>query len=948
MTTTNPRNNFYDFQKITLENLKLEQEANLTGLATTNDVISGSGVSLDFPQEPVVFDTNSLSLAQSGYASVGTFDGRGILAAPVKMSDLSEGNQISVQLTNTRVGGAVSLVVTLIGKSFEDSLIYEHLEFNSNIEKISRYHFKEITNILFQNAYGNSNSIVDGFPCINTIGAVEENDDIVYSAGRVLITEASACKVSTDCILDSWTEAPDIIFRDYKVYDPGKSLDTVLAEAVGTSNDIDDLDINTTTASTRTFDEGASTELIYAQKFKMSGTNIQKVTLAIGLESGSDWSGNLVVGIVPLLTSNSGRTEFLPDNEIDFDPDVIPVEEVSYDKDYLENIGYSLTSTAKVIDFIFTSSQVSNPSLSRLEDGAYYAITIKRTGNTSTGTLFFDEAINSNSDVRKLSVFSNSRWTDIDNGTFWYKVWTDSVKISSGVAYSEGVRLPLLKTDLDSSGARAQVLTSGGYLVNTTEGASNYLVLGKDLKYSKEKTHPRTGDLQATVQEDIASFEFLEQADIEVELVSNPSTVVLANVKDNNPRGNPEITGELKYPGLAVGNTISIVNPPSDLLTQNVVGSLITPNVLKPQHKYRIISQSIVNEMYGDLDSDGDIDIDDANRIIELNGYSPYLSTTSSYTSLQQKAAIDSKEVSIIDILKADLDELDNYEISSDDLAAINNYITNGTAFPNGLSSFTRVVLKVEPILDAFEIYDSNAISTLEIHEIDEALTDPSNFSFSDSLSFSIEFVPTWHDEKLNVIDLRRFITKTFCDFTAGDLSADSGGSNNLLVPGNLLLQGNILSLNGSPHGLDYEKVNIEIELPGGNSEGEFNIFENYVVGKMKFSDGTFVSSSALNNNQIAFESSISSHVKNVSDYSDGYIDYDGYGPSVDEVIGTYIDHNTGMLRIRAYNVVYNNLFPEVRTRIIVSVSLKKSGFNNRVTYIGSTELASRLVQFSP
>lgn len=951
MTVKVLQNNFYDFDKITLEDMQVEQASNNTNVALTNDSIAGSGVRLSFPQEPVIFDSDSLTVAQSGFEAVNTFDGRGILASPVLSSDLDEGTQVSVTISDARLTGSISTIVTIIGKTFDNDLTYEHLVFKENGTRLTKNHFTETTNILFQNFRGNANTLVDGYGCFDV-------------GGRALVTEASSYKVSHDLIADEWTSEPDILFRNFKTYDPAKTIQAILEEAIGSDNDIDDLNINTTTASTRTFAEGASTETIYAQKFRMKGTNIQKVTLLLGLESGSTWSGSIVVGIRPLLTSTTCPTDFLPENEIEFDPDTVPIEELSFDSDDLAERGIVLTSDAQPVDFVFTDAQISNPNLSGLVDQEFYAITVKRSGSSSTGTIFLEEARNDDSEERRLSVFTGNGWTDVPNSTFWYRVWSDSVKIASGTAYDEGVRLPILKTYLQTNGVFAQNVVEDINLVNTSENTENYVIVKKDIAYSDVEVHPRTGDPIFSRQEDTPAFSVLEQSELLTLMVAEPKTVVLARVRDNNARSNPIITGTLDYPGLALGNVINIVNPGNDLLNQNVVGSTITPDVLNPTLQYRITSQETIVDLYGDVDGDGDIDVFDQERITEIDGYQAYLATTGDYSSAIQQAAVLAGEVSILEILRADVDSSDGYEITAADLSAVTDFIENGTAFPNGLSSFTRVELTVEPVLNPLLYYNSNANSTINLEVDNPDLIDPSMFSFGTGINFSISFIPTWNLEQVEILDLRRFVTTTFLDFDSDDIqqSPENGGQNNLFVPGDLFLSGAVKSLDGDPHPLDVETTVVELELPAGDSEGEINIFEEYVEGVMQFSDGTLVSNSALNNDQVRFEVSIGSFVKNLANAAldpgglgdaDGYgLDFDGYndgyGENADEVIGTYIDHDTGLLRIRAFNIVRNTFFPELRSRVIVTVHLRKAGFANEPVYVDSTTLTSKLQAFAP
>lgn len=949
MAERNPTNNWYDGQKVTLEDLRLEQTFNKNNVSFTNDAILGSGVLLEFPQEPIIFDSNSLSAAQQGFVAVNTFDGRGILDAPYASTDLDEGTQISVQVTDARLDGTISLVCTIIGKLFDNSLTYEHLEFTNNGIRITRNHYKEVTNVMFQNCLGNSNIFVDGIGSFNTIGATT-----VTSAGRVLVTQASSYKPSHDSIVAEQVLEPDIIFRDYKVYDPGKSLQIVLEEAIGAGNDVDDLNVNTTVASTRDFEEGASTETIYAQKFQMKGTSIQKISLLLGLRDDVTWSGTIVVGIRPLLNSTNCPTDFLPDNDIEFDPDAVPIEEISLNETQLADRGIVLSLDSQPVDFVLTDSLISNPNLSGLVDGDYYVITVRRTGSSATGTIFLEEARNSLSEEQRLTVFSGNTWTDVPNSTLWYQVWDNSIKVASGVAYDEGIRLPIVKTETGLDGVLTQNFVENINLVNTGENAENYLIVNKNVEFSEEETHPRTGDQQASQQEDAPSFQVLEQDNLVTLLVVEPKTVPLARIRDQNPRSNPTITGSLYYPGLALGNTIHVVNPPSDLLTQNVVGSTIIPDTLQPTIKYRIISQTIYTDLYGDIDGDGDLDVFDAARMEALDGYQAYLATTTRVSSAEQVSAIAAGAVSILEVIRGDVDSTDGYEVSISDITALNNFLTDGTAFPNGQSSFTRVTLEVEPITDPKFSYNSIAVSTISLETDNPDLIDPAKFSPTTNISFSINFIPTWFEESVDILDLRRFVTTTFLDFNAADIQQqpENGGLNSLFVPGDLFLQANVKNLDGSFHRLDFEANTIEMELPEGNTEGELNIFEEYVVGKMNFSDGTLVSASAINLNQVKFEVCIGSHVKNVSDGNDGYLDFDGYndgyGSNADEAIGTYIDHSTGLLRIRAFNIVKNTFFPELRTRILVTVNLKKAGFGNDPVSIGSEELVTKLRQFAP
>lgn len=915
------RNNFFDFMQVSKDDLVTEQRFNLQNTAALSNAVAGSGIQLDFPEEPVIFDSDILDSFQQGIVALNTFDGQGVLSSPYQCSDSVGGNQLNVTLTDCRLDGAVNTSVLIIGKTFDEQLIYEILDFNYNISKITRNHFVEVTNLLFQNLKGNVNTSIDGYGCFDV-------------GGRLVVTEASALRLDRGCIAAEQIAEPDLRLTYFKTSDVGTSLHEELVAAIGSSNDIDDLNINTTTSTTREFTAGADSSFMLAQKFLMRGNNIQKVSLAFALSSGTTWTGSLEVGIRPLLDTTSSPTDYLPDTQIGFDPDVNSLETITLTQADLLNQGIVLDSDYQVVDVVFSGTKLGNPTLSGLIDGEYYALTVRRLGNTATGTIVTPEARNSDLNLR-ISVFDTGVWTDISDKSMWFRVWTDGAFASSGVAYDAGVRLAEAKTEIDESGVTSQKLADNIPLVNTSESAENYIILQSDDLFSDTIAHPRTGDSQFTRRADVPLISAIEQADVSTILDSGLKPIILGRIIDNNPKNNPQITGTLSYPGLAINNIIDVINPGSDLLVQNVVGSIITPNTLQPTKRYRIVKQETISDLYGDVDGDGIIDVADAALITALDGYAPNLNqgTVSSSTQL---AAVLGGDISVAELLRADV-TADGYVTTSADGAEMTQFLTLGTGFTAG-SGFTRVRLTLEPLFDQFAYLDGYGYSTLQIHAVDTSLINNTSFS---PITFQIDFVPTWDSDALDVLDLRRFITTTFLDFNLSNLqsSTENGGLNSAFIPGDLYLTGSVKNLDGSDHRLDFEKNIIEIELPAGDTDGEINIFSSLVVGQMMFSDGTLVSSSGLADNQVKFEVSVSSIAKDRDgyDYNDGYM-------TADEVVGTYMDHSTGLLRINCSNVKESATYPEIRTRIMVTVALKKAGFRSSVVKISSSQLADLLI----
>jgi hypothetical protein len=938
---TQKRPHWFDFQKVTTNDLKAEQDAWLSAVGGATTGASGTGVQLDSPLESVVLDTGSLNTTQSAWVATDSFDGRGVLLEEYACKDIVNGNQISVTLTDTAVSERVPLILTVIGTDFDDNPYYEHVRCPVNGRYHTYGHFKIVKNIMFQNMFGNTDARIDGRGCL-ALGA---------NGGRAVVSEASSMLPAADTIVESQSKTPDIVFADYKLYDSGKTLDQVLAESLGSEYSVDQLNVNTSISETKLFSAGASSEVTYGQKFRMRGNNIQKIQLLLALDSGSSWSGEIAVGLKKLLNREtfSSATRYLPDTLIDFDPETEFLAETSLSQADLEEQGVVLGPDHQPVDFVFSETSIGNSNLSELENDAWYVLVVRRTGSSTTGTLSIPvvpvytgidpytkrEDEDFTSGTGRFTVFSGGIWTDIQDRTTWYRVCGDAFRAASGTIVDDGARVTSQKTTVNDKGVKTQRLERGIAFANSTVDADNYFIAQSATQLTDIITHPATGDDQASREIDVPDLASLRLSEVEDLLVTKPNLICLAVGTDANPRANPVITGTIYHPGLFRNNILDIPNPPTDLINKNVVGSIITPNILKPSIRYRIISQQRFVDGYGDMDSNGELNISDLLLLEAFDGYSTTLATTSTYTSAQQIATVASEETPMVSILKANLDT--DSEVGTADIAALNDYLVNGTGFPNGQGQFNRVRLHVEPLTDGLDFLDDFGASTLAIHTADTNLLS----TFSAPINWSIAPVRVWYESSVQVVDIRRFAISASTDFSSADLRSTppSGGTNSLILPGDLYLSGNIKTLEGDYHRLDYERTIVELELPDGTSEKEINIFNLFVKNKMRFSDGALVTTEALASGQVFFEVQVSSFAKNIGFAVDGFVDYSDVGDSADEAIGTYIDQDTGLMRIRAYNIVNNDIRPEVRTRIYVIVNIKKAGWRNPPRKVTSAEL---------
>lgn len=934
-----PRVNWYDGQNVDETDLDVEQTAWHDSLANNTDFLAGSGVEQEFAVQRILFDSNSVPASIQTLIDTANFDGEPLYeedsfgnAIYKQPSDAVEGNQLEVTISGSSLNGAATVRVYIFGLIFGGKYVQEVLTFEDNDSILTRNYFTQVVALMTQDFLGNQNTIIDG---------VASRD----VGGRLVIKEALSMTVARDTIMVAQDIEPNLNYVNFKPATLSKSLDVLLGEISDSQSlNVDDLDINTTASDIRTLPKNDSTGIIIGEKFQATTNNIQKVTLLLSVAENTlaipgqeyDWSGDIVVGIRPLQTTTTCPTDIIPGTQIEFDPEPAPIAEVSFDQSQLAEIGISLDATPRAVDFVFTQSLLANPNLEpSITPGLYYMVTIRRSGNISVGNIVLQEAANTTRDTTifdnmRMSVFSQNRWIDVPESDLWFKIHTDAVRITNGTAFDGGIQItsPKVKTN-DSTGIDEPYIEGHHSLIDVSQNAENYIIVQRAQSFSDPEIHPSTGNPIFSRIEDVPSISVVSQDTLTTLIDAGTEPIVLGSVYDYNPVDNPVITGTTEFPGLVTSNTFTIISPTSDILVNNLVGSILVPNVNEIDLKYRIIKAEIYDDAYGDLNGDGAIDLNDVARAQLLDGYSNSLDG-GTIPSVSQRNAILAGTVSMIEILRGDV--TGDGIISIFDPQYIQQNIALGTAFPAG-DTFKRVVLTVESL--------TNPLTT----DVDMAGNDSVfNAVPFTSVEFRIDFVPLWKSSNIILTDLRRFVPKTFTVFTSEDITDEtpSGGVNTTFVPGDILLQGDLLNLDGSVYAIDFEVNTIVIDLPEGSTQGEVDIFNNFIKNQMKFSDGTLVPLSALANNQVKVSTAIESIAKDTD--ADGY-DFqsiDGYS-AIKETISILYTQSSGLLRIRANNIRNISTRPELRTKIILTVYLKKAGFQNTEMSITPTDLTDLL-----
>lgn len=927
------RNNFFDGQEINEEDMDLEQTAWHGTLADDINFLAGSGVEKEYTTQKVLFDTSDVPTSVSTLITTESFDGEPLYEEDsfgntifLQPTDTTQGNQLEVEISGASLDGSATLKVYLFGTTFDDEFEEEVLTFDSNGSRITRRYFTSIVAIMTQDFRGNQNTLITGTACRN-------------AGGRLRVLEALPMAVARDTIMVEQAREPN---QDYVSFKPAtlfKTLDTVLDDiATEAGKDKDDLGINVTSTTTRQL-EVNETGVIIAQKFKATTSNIQKVTILLSVEERTlvpenvkfDWSGDIVVGIRELQTSTSCPTDIIPDAQIDFDPEPSPIAEVSFSKAELADVGVVLTDSPQKVDFVFTQSLLANPNLSpSLTVGNYYALTIRRAGNISTGDIILEVAANTTpsteTDEMRMTVFSQNKWTDIEENDLWFQIHTDAVRIVDGTAIDAGVAITSPKVKENAVTGVNEAYVEGNHsFVTVSSNDYNYVIVQKSNEFSDVESHPSTGNSVFTRINDAPEVSVVSESTLTTLIGAGNKPVVLAAARDTNPVELDTITGYTLYPGLAGTNTFTLIAPSSDVTANNLVGSILTPNVDEGDLQYRIIRADGYTDAYGDINGDGSIDADDVTRCLELgdivsgDGYSKDLAS-GSLSSASQVAAFLAGAFTMDEILRADVN--DTGVITTEDAAAIQQYISLGTAFPAG-STFTRVVLTVENV--------TNPLTTsADILGNDSAFN---TVPFS-SIQYRIEFISLWSESNVEITDLRRFIPKTFSDITSSNITATtkSGGSNTFFVPDDLILTGDLLDEDSNPKKIDLEVTTITITLPEGDTIGEIDIFNNYIKNTMYFSDGTLVGSSALSNSQVKVSTAISSTYKT-----------DGYVAGLENVSILYTQ-SSGLLRINATGIQNLVTSAEKKTRIVLTVFLKKAGFRNSDVELSTDDVNDLLI----
>lgn len=690
--TIPPRVNFYDGQRVSESDLDTEQIHHKTTAARIISDFHGSGiVKSDIFNDNILLDTRNPNLyseqdinPSKTIIESGNYDGMPIYLDR-QPSDVTYGTRIELELVDSNAMGRNKVRVMILGRAFDGignsgEIVCEIIDFDKNCKKISKYYYLEVSSILFNNFSGGTGATY--------YSSAETSLDLISaSSGGLIIREADELSVFASTDFSSQIESPNYAINTFISSDVNNTILDEIEDGFGTSISVSDLYLEQDSASEKLFEVNGDVSIAYGQKFLAQCDNIQRIDLLMSVsedadaEAGSefDYSGDLVLGIYKLATETKCSADTIPDQLIDFDPEISPLAEVSYSQQDLENLGVYLNTDPQIVSFSFAGTLLADPNIDpTIEEGQFYAFLISRHGDTRTGKIIihqgYDKVDRKTENGQTLTIveqFSkqSSRYIEFDPNTkryiddssksLWHVIHADAVEVLHGTAYADDgtiIQIPKVKDFVGDTQISNYVKNIP--LASISQGSSNYVTLSHVDEFTSPNVHPRTGNFVFTRIKDSASIAMVDSDGLtELQAISTP--LLLAKVNDKNARDAQSISGSLNKPGLITTDSVYIIDPTTELLTSNLINRIFVPDTnCQCNAKYRIVKAECLEFRAGDFDDDGLYTSDDLLSLLNISGNTINSNAT-------EKSLIDGT-ISILDFLRGDLngdESIDGFDI---------------------------------------------------------------------------------------------------------------------------------------------------------------------------------------------------------------------------------------------------------------------------------------------
>jgi len=676
------RVNIYDGQRVTERDLDTEQLNNNAIVSNLVVDFQGSGVVQNSPfEEVILLDTrNPGSNTSDGSANSsqldiesGAYDGKGI-SLDSGPSDTVRGNRIEFDLVNADIKGRVRTKIMILGRAFDGineqgELITEFIEFAENTKMISQNFYTSIIGVFFNNFSGGTGKT-------ESEASKESLDLITGSGGYMIIREAEPLKVYVATRMSFEIESPNIDMVNFITSSVSRSIENEISLSLGSLNTINDLYIELSGKEKVTFPKDGATSISYGQKFLSRVDNIQKIDLllsverdtSLALENQLNYSGDLVVSIHELISEIDCPTDAVPNDLIDFDPEITPIVEVSFGQEDFEALGYELSELPQTVSINFAGTLIADPNISpSLEVNKYYAFVVSRRGDNRTGTIVIEKGFNKvakkSDDGVPLTVIERfgkqqskyleydpvtKRYVNDSSSTLWHVIHSDSIEVTDGTAYTDqGVAVTIQKTTEFVGSTEISYFAKNITLSTVSEGSNNYVILSQKEEFSDGDVHPRTNNRVFTRIIDAPLVSIVSSSGLDT-ISSDTTPLVLARIKDNNVRDAQTIIDTFDKPGLVGVDSVMLLDPGNSIIASNLVNRILTPDTdCNCNSRYRIARVDCSTVKVGDLDSDSLLTASDLSRLLDIVGHTINSEVT--------ERAILGGELSVLDFVKSDM-----------------------------------------------------------------------------------------------------------------------------------------------------------------------------------------------------------------------------------------------------------------------------------------------------
>jgi len=652
VSSVSPRINFFDGQLVTESDLDSEQLHNQSVVSGILNDFHGSGiVKNDLFDSNILLDTSmpgfyakDVGESSKDLIESGNYDGKPILLDK-QPSDIEYGNRLVISPYNIDMMGREELVVLIIGYIFnsiddQGQLVYEVLRFKNNKPKLTRYYYKNIKAVIFNNFSGGNGK--------NEFGSDNLSLNLSQN-GKLIISEADSFQVFQRTESYEQILSPSNDLLNFITYSNSVSIEDLFKEALGDDSNFNDIYFELNNSKISRFEKNGSVSTSFGQKFLAKSPTIQKVELLMSVDLDSalpigsqfDFSGELVLSIYGLSTEARYASDVVPDDLIDFDPDIEAMMEISLSQEDLESSGIVLTDKPSVVSFDFSSTLIADPSINPLlEVGKFYSFVLSRRGDTSKGSinLFvgYDEASRRSENgqpknpeqefgkqiSRYIEYDSLTRkWVDFPSLSLWHVLHSETLEVTVGSAYSDdGFIITIPKYEEYIGDSKISNYLRDIPLVKIGSDLKNYILLQHIEKFTGPSTHPRTGNFVFTRILDTGMISVVNEDDFNL-LASDSSPILISSVVDRNLRGEEVISGSLDKPGLIDRDYVLIISEDTSIFNENLINRLfVTDTECSCGSRYRIIKTECINYKLGDLNNDGKIDNYDIDQFLQYSG----------------------------------------------------------------------------------------------------------------------------------------------------------------------------------------------------------------------------------------------------------------------------------------------------------------------------------------